>query len=66
MLDRVKLGTLKQATAREDWIMAADICLELALESVGSPDESSAPELTLAVRLNDSERLALLIDEMMS
>ena len=66
MLDHIKLGTLKQAAAREDWIMAADIWLELTLESVGSPDESSAHELTLAVRLKDSERLPLPIDEMMS
>jgi len=66
VLDHIKLGTLKQAAAREDWIMAADIWLELTLESVGSPDESFAHELTLAVRLKDSERLLLVIDEMMS
>ena len=64
MLDRVKLGRLKQVSAAGDWVAAADACLELSLASKGTKDEFFVEELELAVRLKDAERLEFIIDEL--
>ena len=62
MLEQVKLRRLKQASTDGDWIAAADVCLELSLESKRTTDEVYVEELTLAVRLQDTEGLDGVIE----
>ena len=50
-LDSDKLVLLKTAAEEEDWLSAADVCLEISLESKGTKDEFFVEELELAVRL---------------
>ena len=64
MLEQVKLRRLKQASTDGDWIVATDIALELPLESKGTPDEFLVEELPPAVRSQDTERLASIINEL--
>ena len=62
MIDQVKLRRLKQTSSDGDWVAASDIALELSVESKGTPDEFYVEELGLAVRLQDAEGLAVMID----
>ena len=64
MLDQVRLRRLKQTSSDGDWIAAADVCLELSLESKGTPDEFLVEELPPAVRSQDTEWLAVIIKEL--
>ncbi len=63
MLDSDKLARLEALAKAEDWINAADVCMELSTEAEGTSDEIAAYELTLAVRLHDAQRIPLLIGE---
>ena len=64
MLDQVKLKQLNQASADGDWTAAADICLELSLESKGTTDEFHVEELERAVRLQDADGLEIIINQL--
>lgn len=64
MLDPVKLRRLKQAATYGDWIGASEIALELSLESKGTRDEFIVEALPLAVRSQDAEWLAVIINEL--
>ena len=64
MLDQVKLRRLKQASTNGDWIVATDIALELSLESKRTPDEFLVEALPPAVRSQDAEWLAVIINEL--
>ncbi len=64
MLDQVKLRRLKQASTDDDWIAATNVALELSLESKGTPEEFLADALPPAVRSQDAEWLAVIINEL--
>ena len=64
MLDQVKLRRLKQTSSDGDWVAAADVCLELSLESKGTTDEFLVEALPPAVRSQDAEWLAVIINEL--
>ncbi len=64
MLDQVKLRRLTQASTDGDWIAARDVALELSVESQGTPDEFLVEGLPLAIRAQDAEWLAVIIDEL--
>ena len=62
MLEAKRIEQLQQAIAAEDWIAAADVCLEIKL-AVGTPlDRTSVDDLAKAVRLRDADRIEDLID----
>ena len=64
MLDQVKLRRLKQTSIDGDWMPATDVALELSLESKRTPEEFIAKALPLAVRTQDTEWLAVIINEL--
>lgn len=64
MLDQVKLNRLKRTSSDGDWVAAAEVALELALESKGTPDEFLVEALPSAVQSQDAEWLATIIDEL--
>ena len=64
MLDQVKLRRLKQSSADGDWIAATDVALELSLESKGTSEEFVAEGLPIAVRSQNAEWLAVIINEL--
>jgi len=66
MLDRAKLELLRRAVADDDVTAAADICLELSLESKGTTHEFYVEELAGAVRRKDTEWLEFIIDQLVA
>ena len=62
MLDPTKLQQLRRAIEADDWISAADVCLEIDLEASSPLDESLAVELAKAVRLRQAEFILDTID----
>jgi hypothetical protein len=64
VLDQANLRRLKQTSGDGDWIAASDVALALFLESKGTPDEFIAEGLPRAVRSQDAEWLAIVINEL--
>ena len=62
MLDPTKLQQLRQAVEADDWILAADVCLEIDLEARTPLDRSRAEEFAKAVRLRRTEFILDMID----
>jgi hypothetical protein len=62
VLDATRLLELRRAVSDDDWILAADVCLEIALEARTPLDVSLAEELANAVRLRRAEAILDRID----
>jgi hypothetical protein len=62
VLDATKLQHLRQAVDDDDWILAADVCLEISLEAHTPLDQSLAEELADAVGLQRAEFILDMID----
>ncbi len=58
------LQQLRNAVERADWILAADVCLELSLAARSSLEPERVDELAKSVRLQDAERIAAIVSEM--
>lgn len=61
MIDPVLLEQLRQAVEVDDWILAADICLEISLSAQDELHRVRAEELAKAVRLRDAETVKAII-----
>jgi hypothetical protein len=57
-----QLEQLRRAVEADDWIAAADVCLELGVEARSPLDRGRVEELAKAVRLRQAERVADIID----
>jgi hypothetical protein len=64
VFDATKFQHLRQAVDDDDWILAADVCLEIALEARTPLDQSLAEELANAVRLRRAESVLDMIDRL--
>lgn len=64
MLEAERIEQLQQVVAAEDWIAAADVCLEIKLAVRTPLERTSADELAKAVRLRDADRIEDIIDEL--
>ena len=64
MIDPEKLVLLRQHAVKGDWSSAANIYEELSPAAKGTSAEFLVEELTLALRLKDARRLALIIDDL--
>ncbi len=64
MIDQLKLRRLKQTFSDGDRVAATDVALELSLESKGTTDEFYVEALAMAVRSQDAEWLASIINEL--
>lgn len=62
VLDSTKLQHLRQAVDADDWILAADVCLEIALEADTPLDRALAEEFANAVRLRRAEHILDMLD----
>ncbi len=64
MIDPEKLALLRRHAVKGDWSSAADIYEELSPAAKGTSVEFLVEELTLALRLRDARRLALIVDDL--
>lgn len=63
MFDAAKLDQLRRAVEADDWIAAADVCLEISLEAAREPlDRSRAEALANAVRLRQTNHVLEIIE----
>ncbi len=56
------LQQLRNAVEKDDWVMAADVCLEIDLEARDPLDRTRAEELAKAVRLRQVDSIKDIID----
>ena len=64
MIDPEKLALLRQHGVNGDWSNATAVYEELSPAAKGTSAEFLVEELTLALRLKDARRLALIIDDL--
>ena len=64
MSDAILLEQLRQAVEVDDWILAADICLEIILSAQDELRRIRAEELAKAVRLQDTPAVEAMIEEL--
>ena len=62
MLNTALLDQLRRAVEADDWILAADVCLEIDLEARDPLDRFRAEELAKAVRLRQADHIKDIID----
>ena len=60
------LQHLRQAVEVDDWILAADVCLEISLAASSELDRERAEDLAKGVRLQDAELVEAIIEELES
>ena len=58
------LQQLRQAVDADDWILAADVCLELIVAAQEELYRLRAEDLAKAVRLQDPETVEAIIEEL--
>lgn len=58
------LQQLLDAVEIDDWILAADVCLEITLAAQDELDRERAGDLAKGVRLQDAELVEAIIEEM--
>lgn len=64
MIDSEKLALLRQHAVKGDWSSAAAVYEELSPAAKGTSVEFLVEEMTLALRLRDARRLALIVDDL--
>jgi len=62
MVDAVLLEHLRAAVDVDDWVLAADVCLEISLAANSELDRERADDLAKAVRLQDGELVEAIIE----
>jgi len=62
VLNPALLDQLRHAVETDDWIGAADVCLEIDLEATSPLDRSRAEALAKAVRLRQADQIKDIID----
>ncbi len=58
------LEQLRNAVEVDDWILAADVCLEINLAAQDELDRERADDLAKGVRLQDAELVEAIIEEL--
>ena len=64
MLDREKLEQLTQAASRDDWRVAGELYVELALTARSAATRLQVESLAWAVRLKDYAALVVLAEKL--
>lgn len=64
MMNADLLEQLRNAVEVDDWILAADICLEVSLAASSELERERGDELATAVRLQDAETVAVIVEEL--
>ena len=63
-MDPVLLEQLRNAVEADDWVLAADVCLELIVSAQDELYRLRAEDLAKAVRLQDAPTVEAIIEEL--